>query len=369
MSADVDQFAPSALVMAERAAGELRRGQPVVVRQLGGAHTMIAAIERTDTAQLEAFRSAATEGKVRLVLTPERAATLKVRQYTDDAIEMKVPRDLTIADLKAIADPVDDLTAPMKGPFSTLRAPDANGIAGMAGVTLAKRAGLLPAVLLIDITEAPDGPVQISAEDVFAAADQETSTLARVTQARVPIEGAEDARLVGFRPPGGGPDHFALVIGEIRAGQTVLTRLHSECFTGDLLGSLKCDCGPQLRGALARIVREGSGVLLYLSQEGRGIGLMNKLRAYNLQDQGFDTVEANQRLGFEIDERRFGMAAEMLRLLSIGRVRLLTNNPDKIDQLEAHGIGVDGRVPLVFSPNTHNEDYLKTKAEKTGHLL
>ena len=149
----------------------------------------------------------------------------------------------------------------------------------------------------------------------------------------------------------------------------MLTRLHSECFTGDLLGSLKCDCGQQLRGAIAEIAAAGGGILLYLAQEGRGIGLVNKLRAYALQDQGFDTVEANERLGFEADERLFLPAAEMLRRLGFAKVRLMTNNPDKVAALAGFGIEVVERVAHAFPANDHNAFYLSTKARKSGHIL
>jgi len=149
----------------------------------------------------------------------------------------------------------------------------------------------------------------------------------------------------------------------------VLVRLHSECFTGDLLGSLKCDCGDQLRGALALMAKEGAGILLYLAQEGRGIGLLNKLRAYALQDQGYDTMDANERLGFEVDERLFLVAAQMLKMLGVTSVRLLTNNPLKVESLAALGVPVVERVAHSFPSNPHNERYLAVKAEKGGHQL
>ena len=148
-----------------------------------------------------------------------------------------------------------------------------------------------------------------------------------------------------------------------------LTRLHSECFTGDLLGSLKCDCGEQLRGAIAAIAKAGGGVLLYLAQEGRGIGLINKLRAYRLQDQGYDTIEANERLGFEADERLYAVAARMLQLLGFNTIRLMTNNPEKVEGLTKAGVTVAERVPHAFAANPHNAGYLRTKAEKAGHFL
>ena len=151
--------------------------------------------------------------------------------------------------------------------------------------------------------------------------------LQQVAQARVPLEGAENARILAWRPSDGGKEHLAIVVGEIDPTEPVLIRLHSECFTGDLLGSLRCDCGVQLRGAIAEIAKQGSGVLLYLAQEGRGIGLVNKLRAYELQDDGFDTIDANEQLGFDADERIYAPAATMLARMGIKRVRLMTNNP------------------------------------------
>ena len=195
------------------------------------------------------------------------------------------------------------------------------------------------------------------------------STLRPVSEARVPLADAEEVRIVAFRPADAGPDQLAILVGEPERDSAPLTRLHSECFTGDLLASLRCDCGDQLRGAIRRMAHEGSGVLLYLAQEGRGIGLTNKLRAYMLQDGGLDTVEANHHLGFGGDERDFWAAAAMLRQLGIERVRLLTNNPAKIAQLTQYGIEVAGRVPHVFEANAHNREYLLTKARRSGHLL
>jgi GTP cyclohydrolase II len=193
--------------------------------------------------------------------------------------------------------------------------------------------------------------------------------LSRVAEARVPLADAETARLIAFRPGDGGSEHLAILIGSPDPNGSVLVRLHSACFTGDVLASLRCDCGDQLRGAIAAIAEAGGGVLLYLAQEGRGIGLVNKLRAYQLQDAGFDTVDANEQLGFDADERVYLPAAEMLRQLGFGTVRLLTNNPDKMAALERYGIRVVERVPHIFAANGHNERYLRTKAARSGHLL
>ena len=190
-----------------------------------------------------------------------------------------------------------------------------------------------------------------------------------VVSARLPVAAAEKGRLHIFRPEDGGEEHYAFEIGQPDRDTPVLARLHSACFTGDVLGSLKCDCGPQLHGALEQMGEEGAGVLLYLNQEGRGIGLANKMRAYSLQDQGFDTVEANHRLGFEDDERDFRLGAEILKSMGFSAIRLLTNNPRKIAMMEKQGITVTERVPLKVGENAHNRAYLATKSAKSGHML
>jgi len=195
------------------------------------------------------------------------------------------------------------------------------------------------------------------------------SNLDHVVSARVPLSTAENARLHIYRPQDGSEEHYAIEVGRPDRDAPVLARLHSACFTGDVLGSLKCDCGPQLHAALSKMGEEGHGVLLYLNQEGRGIGLANKMRAYALQDQGFDTVEANHRLGFEDDERDFRLGAEILRRMGFGSVRLLTNNPNKLAMMERSGIAVAERVPLKVGKTAFNAHYLATKAAKSGHLL
>lgn len=166
-----------------------------------------------------------------------------------------------------------------------------------------------------------------------------------------------------------GKEHAAIVHGDVRGLEAVPLRVHSECFTGDVMGSLKCDCRDQLEAALHLIADEPHGVVLYLRQEGRGIGLANKIRAYALQDAGLDTVEANHALGFQDDERRYDVAAHMIQELGIRSIRLITNNPKKIEGLRALGVQVDGRIPLQMTPNPHNDTYLRTKKAKSGHML
>jgi len=187
--------------------------------------------------------------------------------------------------------------------------------------------------------------------------------------AKLPLAVAPDAKIVMFRQAASREEHFAVVIGQADGDVPPLVRLHSQCVTGDILGSLKCDCGPQLQTALVQMQDNGGGVLLYLAQEGRDIGLLNKIRAYALQDAGFDTVDANHRLGFETDERVFSPAAAMLKALGLTAVRLMTNNPDKVSQLSKYGILVKERISLNLPTNPHNQDYMQTKRTKTGHLI
>jgi len=249
-----------------------------------------------------------------------------------------------------------------------------------AAVQLAKIARLLPAAIIITIGEdagfdtagwAARADIQlVDGGDIFQHERTTARTLKRVSEAAVPLEGAENARVLAYRPADGGVEHLAIVIGNPETGKKpALIRLHSECFTGDLLGSLRCDCGDQLRGAIAEIGKDGAGVLLYLAQEGRGIGLVNKLRAYTLQDDGLDTLDANEELGFDADERVYLPAAQMLKDLGLNKIRLLTNNPEKVTALGAFGIDVVERVAHAFPANKHNERYLEAKKAKGGHLF
>jgi GTP cyclohydrolase II len=313
----------------------------------------------------------ALPGQPVVAITSWRAGTLKARAYDGDLARIVMPDDADATWLSNMADPAQDLMAPMKGPLQSVRNGDAT--LHRLALLLAKSAQLLPCVLAVDVGDA----------DAFAkdhgltclSADATAEDLARhhdlmpVAAARLPMEASEAGRLHIYRPDNGGVEHFAIEIGRPDRAEPVLARLHSACFTGDVLGSLKCDCGPQLRTALAEIGKIGAGVLLYLNQEGRGIGIANKMRAYSLQDQGFDTVEANHRLGFEDDERDFRIGADILRRMGFGAVRLMTNNPRKVEMMEAEGVTVTERVPLVTGTNRHNAHYLAVKKSKSGHLL
>ncbi|MGA0539877.1 GTP cyclohydrolase II [Neotabrizicola sp. VNH66] len=358
---------PNIVERLSRARGDLRMGVPVVLTGAGTA-ALAVAVEAMAPARLAELRGLGTP---ELALTGWRAETLKARAYDGDLARIVVPGDVDLGWICALADPVDDLRVPMKGPLRSLREGPAD--LHRAAILLAKSAHLLPAALLVRV----GNPLELAAQhgltllrlDEIGPELARLSPLDEVVSARLPMAAAGAGRVHIFRPDDGGDEHYAIEVGQPDRSQPVLARLHSACFTGDVLGSLKCDCGPQLRAALTQMGEHGSGVLLYLNQEGRGIGLANKMRAYSLQDQGFDTVEANHRLGFEDDERDFRIGAEILRGMGFRGVRLLTNNPRKVAMLESCGLQVVERVPLKVGRTAENAAYLATKAAKSGHLL
>ncbi|WP_417260506.1 GTP cyclohydrolase II [Celeribacter sp.] len=360
-------LAPSLPELIARARADLRMGVPVALRSSQGDAIAIAA----EGLSPERLADMTALGTPVLTITARRATTLNARAYDGDVARLTLPKDATTLWVGSVADPADDLTHPMKGPFTSIRDGDAS--VHRAAITLAKSARLLPAALVVSV----DNATQIASDNGLTVLPVELALphmadlapLTDVIHARVPLIASEAGRVHVFRPDDGGEEHFAVEIGKPDRSKPVLARLHSACFTGDLLGSLKCDCGPQLRSALAQMGTEGEGVLLYLNQEGRGIGHANKMRAYSLQDQGFDTVEANHRLGFEDDERDFRIGAAILKEMGFGAVRLMTNNPAKIAKMQDQGITVTERVALKVGENAHNTAYLATKAKKSGHLL
>jgi len=356
------RFAPDITERLARARADLRMGVPIVMSE----GWVVLAVETLDN---DRFSSLKSVGRPIIAVTGWRAKTLKARAYDGDVARIVVPENRPAVWVRSIADPANDLSHPMKGPLQTLR----DGPAGphRAAIALTKAARLLPSALMAEITD-PAGFAATHNLTLIRGADvvtTEPSPMHHIIQARLPLAVSEAGRLHIFRPEDGAEEHYAIEIGHPDRAKPVLSRLHSACFTGDLLGSLKCDCGPQLRGALSQMGAEGQGVLLYLNQEGRGIGLANKMRAYSLQDQGFDTVDANHRLGFEDDERDFRIGAEILKWMGFSEVRLLTNNPAKVARMQASGVAVTERVPLRVGENHHNADYLATKATKSGHLL
>ncbi len=356
---------------AARARAELRIGAAVVLAA-GGRAALAGAAETLAPARLEDLRAA---GRVLdLAITARRAETLKARAYDGDIARIALGAHDGAELIRSAADPAADLSAPLKGPFRARR--DGPADLHRAAIRLAKQSHLLPAAIVAELPDraagealaARHGLSLLDAEELLIA-EAEALVIDPVSRARVPIAASEATRVHVFRPRDGSEEHYAIEIGDPPRDAPVLARLHSACFTGDVIGSLKCDCGPQLRAALARMGEEGAGVLLYLNQEGRGIGLANKMRAYSLQDQGFDTVEANHRIGFEDDERDFRIGATILRRLGFSAVRLLTNNPRKVGMMEHSGIAVPERAPLIVGENPLNAAYLRTKAAKSGHLF
>lgn len=361
-------FKPGREERLARARSDLRIGLPVVL--VSGARAVAAVSAETMQdgrlrALLELDRDAA------VAVTARRASTLKARAYDGDLARILVPPDADSAWILAVADPSADLRRPMKGPLSTARGGSAD--LHRAAVELARQARLLPSAVVAEIGNAAEFADRhsLSVVDCGVAGDLAPAdrTPKLVASAELPLRVSPCARIHVYRLDADSEEHCAVEIGAPSRDGAVLARLHSACFTGDVLESLKCDCGTQLDAALAAMAAEGGGVLIYLNQEGRGIGLANKIRAYSLQDQGFDTVEANHRLGFESDERDYRIAASMLKQLGFSSARLMTNNPDKVRMLEAAGLHVPETIPLRSATTPFSRGYLETKAQKCGHLL
>jgi len=350
-----------------RAAAEFRRGTPVLLQ---GEQTLVAlAAETASAGGLREMAALASVPPV-LLVSPVRASAILRRTIPEgSAVALRTAGLLDPETLRGLADPTAEQLLPEPPLLAT--SPAGAG----AALALAKIARLLPAVLAAPAR--PDAAkrsaelalLTVPRAEILSHPDAEAARLARVAEARVPLAEAPDARVVLFRAPDAGIEHLAILVGQPERAPAPLVRVHSECFTGDLLGSLRCDCGAQLHAALHRMAADGAGVLVYLAQEGRGIGLASKLRAYALQDRGLDTLDANRALGWAADERSFLAAATMLESLGVHKIRLLTNNPEKLAALAACGVDIVSREPLIVEPNGVNDHYLATKARRLGHLL
>lgn len=355
-------LAPSAQDTIHRARMDLRAGLPVVLG-MGDAAIIFAPLETIAPARYDHMIGT---GQAVIALSDWRAKALNIPVYdtvgAQGLTRFVAPGDLSHSHARGLADPSMDLAQPLKGPFSYIRGGDAAPFAD--ALRLAKAAHLLPSLIAI-----PAGASATVGLTHIPQLPDETLTLHDIVAARVPIVTSAQTRLHIFREALSGDEHYAVEIGHVTPETPTLTRVHSACFTGDVLGSVKCDCGPQLNAALTQMGAAEGGLLLYLNQEGRGIGLPNKMRAYALQDQGFDTVEANHRLGFEDDERDFRLGAQMLHHFRIHTIRLLTNNPRKIATMQDQGITVADRVPLIVGQTDENQNYLRIKAQKSGHLF
>jgi GTP cyclohydrolase II len=357
-----------ALLAVDRVLAELRRGRGIAVQDAAGRGWRLVVPLETAAAPLVAH--ALAQPGAALVVTGARAAALRVPCESDEVLLLALPVGMGATQLQelgrhweaagwraALGDTVPHATC--ADPLSA------------AAVQLAKSAQLLPALLVTELmTDAvPATVLAVRVDQVERYALPGADDLLRVSEARVPLREGEDSRVVLFRDRRDASEHVAVVVGSPDPSAVVPVRAHSSCLTGDLLGSLRCDCGEQLQTPVKRLHEQGGGVLLYLAQEGRGIGLANKLRAYQLQDAGLDTVDADRHLGFSADERSYAIAAAMLTQLGFTRIRLLTNSPHKVRELRARGIDVEEMESLLALPNAHNQRYLQTKRDRAGHLI
>ncbi|MGZ3344337.1 MAG: GTP cyclohydrolase II RibA [Caulobacteraceae bacterium] len=339
----------------DRAAAELRAGRPLLI-EAGGRQTLTAALDGASPSLFQVFAGLDDSA---LVVTPQRASMMGLK------VDHGVALPLKGLDLQAAKHLASDPR--LKAPAAWSEA----DVGAMGAVDLCKKALLLPAVLAAPLPDGADLPARLQRYrlDAPAGVEEAPYALEIVSEAVVPMASGVTGRFMVFR---GGPaarDQVAVVVGDPDPSKPVLVRAHSACLTGDLFGSLRCDCGDQLDNAMNRLAEEGGGVLLYLDQEGRGIGIGNKMRAYALQDDGFDTIDADAVLGFSADERRYEYAASILHKLGYRKVILLTNNPEKIGGLTRAGIEVVGRQPLFGAVTVQNNDYLHTKEKRAQHLL
>jgi GTP cyclohydrolase II len=355
----------SALIAVDRALSELRRGRAIVLGT-GDASRWRLAVP-LETASEALIAHLISLGGATVAVTGERATALEVKRAVGEVMELTLPVGLTAKEIRALGQhwEADAWRDAFHGMATQARGADS---IAAAALSLAKSGQLLPALLLSDLRsgEFPKGALVVRLDEITRYAHPQDDDLLRVSDANVPLRESA-ARLVLFRDRDA-REHVAVIVGTIDTTSPVPVRVHSSCFTGDLLGSLRCDCGEQLQTAVARLQAAGGGVLLYLAQEGRGIGLANKLRAYQLQDAGLDTLDADRHLGFSADERSYAIAAAMLRQLQITRIKLLTNSPHKVRELRERGIEIVEIEPLTVAPNTHNEKYLRTKRDKAGHF-
>jgi GTP cyclohydrolase II len=348
-------------VAVERGLAEFRSGRPIVVMSADEG-VMVLPVDGMTDEGLASFRLLCAPARPYLLVTGRRARSL--------GLDRAAPTGLALGDLYDRA-AIFSLAADAQVTRRLDVVPA--GAAAAAAIELAKLAQLLPALLVCEaITQAANASevalVTVAADTVAQFRRTAIESLAVVAEAAIPLNGGIAARFVIFRDAVGGTP-IAVIVGKPDLAQPVLVRLHSACLTGDVFGSRRCDCGDQLRLALPQLAHHGGGIILYLEQEGRGLGLANKIRAYQLQEAGLDTVDANTVLGFDDDERDYGVAVRMLQLLGCARVRLLTNNPAKLDGISQAGIDVSGRVPLHGPINADNRRYLAAKAARAGHKL
>jgi GTP cyclohydrolase II len=360
----LDWFGDAQQVAVERALAEFRAARPVAIQEAGSLCLAFPAEGLTE-AQMPFLQ--APEQDARLVIPGGKARSLGAWEAPAAAVRLK---PFTLETIEAYTRHSHDGPASGTSPYSAaLIAPNLTETASLA---LANLSLLLPAVLVADVTPADLERLPIlsvEAQAIFAFRNREAALLRIVARTFVPLEGAGLCEFVVFRGGDGFRDQVAVIVGDPLPTHPVPVRIHSACLTGDLFGSLKCDCGDQLRGTVQAMNAQGGGIVLYLDQEGRGNGIANKIRAYGLQEQGFDTYDADELLGFGPDQRRFDFAGEMLKQLGFTSVRLMTNNPHKIAALREAGLEVVSTHRVLTRPTAHNEKYLAAKRDKGGHLL
>lgn len=345
-------------IQSERCVVELERGREIHLTDGEQRHSA----RLIETLQPLEYQQAMTSGECQLVLSAARAAALG-HTAPGQAAVVNLPADFSLSDIRK-ASGVEPLPLPV---FRHLNWQDTPSKQADAALALAKQAAVLPALLLYPSTDTPGHVLTVTVAEARSYV-QKPGELIMLSRATIPLATAEQVELVVFREKHGAQEHVAITVGHPDRQQPMVVRLHSSCFTGDILGSMRCDCGEQLQGAISNMAKAGGGIVLYVSQEGRGIGLASKLLAYQLQDAGLDTIEANQHLGFESDARRYHAAGTMLRALGVDQIKLVTNNPLKIEALRNEGINVVGRLPSAATINAHNSRYLETKRVRAGHM-
>ncbi|CAD5247782.1 GTP cyclohydrolase-2 [Bosea sp. 62] len=347
------------LVAVDRALAEFRAARPVLLRQ--GEELALALSAELAEADLTARLDSLSAGKARLVLSAARLRRLGAKGRAETGI-LAMPA-IDLARIETLALKIDARVDAPVGPAGAL---------DNAALELARLALVLPAVILVPVQAAQvagEPLIEVSIEAINGYRTAQVARLAIVGRAPVPLEGAPETEFVVFRGGEGLRDQVAIIVGKPDLSTAVPVRLHSACLTGDLFGSLKCDCGDQLRETVQWMAENEGGILLYLDQEGRGNGISNKMRAYKLQSQGWDTYDADEVLGFDLDQRHFDFAAAMLKQLGVSSVTALTNNPLKIGAIKAAGLEVAATQRVLGRPNVHNVRYLASKRDRAGHFI
>ena len=368
-------------VKIERAISELRRGGKIIISDINSGMSVILTAAEMIEVDTVTNLSQLTSSRPNIILSSNRANALGLTS-NNYPCSILIEKAWTINDILSLCMPLHNHAQPN---LNGVIFEKSNNVVSIC-LLLLRQARLLPAGLMSIISNVPiekvsdwaskNNMIYIDSFNVTSFEKNNAERLSIAVRAKVPLAETDNCEVVIFRPKDGGNEHFCLLIGKSRyslnnqeAAHIPMVRIHSQCITGDVLDSLKCDCGQQLKESIKLMAQADEGILIYLAQEGRDIGLLNKLRAYSLQEQGMDTVEANLALGFKDDERLYYPAKEILKQLNIKSIKLITNNPKKINHLTKLGIKVLERIPIKIQANKYNRKYLKTKSKKSGHIL